>query len=204
LVNITHLIFDLGGVVIQLRGTPIRKEWFPEHNQPDDVWVRWLTSKAPQLYESGKIDTDEFANAVVNELELSCSAEEFLAYFSVLPEKTFPGVKAILESLKSNYVTAAFSNSNALHWDRFDTEMGLVPFFDHVFSSHLIGLVKPDPASFQHVIEAMDVNPAAVAFFDDNQLNVDAAKALGMTATRVVGVDELQNAIQLLNLRPPQ
>ena len=64
--NITHLVFDLGGVIIRLRGEPIKPEWFPVGSEPDDIWEKWLLSDAPNEYESGKIPTDEFGERIVN------------------------------------------------------------------------------------------------------------------------------------------
>ena len=88
--NITHLVFDLGGVIIELRGKPIKPEWFPEGTLPDDIWEKWLLSDAPNLYESGKISTKEFNVRVVDELSLQTDSDTFLRYFTALPVGPYP------------------------------------------------------------------------------------------------------------------
>ena len=194
-VSASHLVFDLGGVIVKLRGTPIPIEWFPDDNKPADVWERWLTSEGPRLFESGKIGCVEFSERVVDDLSLNTSANEFLNYFSDLPECVFDGAKELLAKAQTRFTTACFSNSNELHWQGKLVEMGLNTCFDHYFASHLMGIVKPDAESFLHVINSLKVEPASIIFFDDNQMNVDAAQSVGMQAMRVVGVSELAKAL---------
>jgi len=200
--KVTHIVFDLGGVVVQLRGTPIKKEWFPERDQSylqnADIWSRWLTGTAPRLFESGKIGKQEFAERVVTELELSTSTREFADYFTLLPEKPYPGAKELLAELRPKYTTALFSNSNELHWQRLVFEWGLKDWFDHAFGSHIMGLVKPDAEAFEYVVTALNVPAEQIVFYDDNQLNVDAANQVGMQATRVVGVEALAKSLSEL------
>lgn len=193
--SVSHLVFDLGGVIVKLRGTPIPLEWFPLDNKPDDVWERWLTSEGPRLFESGQIGTVEFSERVVHDFSLTATPKEFLDYFKDLPECVFDGAKSLLTTARQQYTTACFSNSNELHWEGKLVDMGLDVCFDHYFASHRMGVVKPDEEGFLHVIEQLNVAPSNIMFFDDNQMNVDAARSVGMRAERVVGVEELKLAM---------
>lgn len=58
-------------------------------------------------------------------------------------------------------------------------------------------MLKPDREVFEHVIDAIDRRsaPSSVLFVDDNQQNVDAARAAGLRAERVVGVDGARRAL---------
>ena len=73
--------------------------------------------------------------------------------------------------------------------------MGLRPVFDDHFVSHLTGHIKPDHAAFEHVLQSLDCRPAEVLFFDDNALNIDAARHMGLHAVRVRGLSEAQQAL---------
>jgi len=155
--NISHLVFDLGGVIVQLNGTPILDEWIEGDNTADILWQKWLTSEAPRLFESGRIKEDEFAALIVEELSLGISEHVFLKHFTGLPIGPYPGALKLLHSLKERYTTALFSNSNVLHWHRKMHEMKLNDAFHHHFASHLMGKVKPDLEAFQEVVETLDV-----------------------------------------------
>ena len=193
--SVSHLVFDLGGVIVKLRGTPIPLEWFPADNPPSDIWARWLTSESPRLFESGQIGQLEFSQRLVEDLSLSATPEEFLGYFSDLPESVYEGAKSLLAAARKHYTTACFSNSNELHWEGKLNDMGLNTCFDHYFASHLMGVVKPDIEGFHHVVDTLNVEPSRIAFFDDNQMNVDAAHSIGMRAERVAGVAQLKLAL---------
>lgn len=193
--GITHLVFDLGGVIVELRGPPILNSWAGTNHTPEEIWNKWLTSDAPRAFESGQIDQHTFASQIVDELSLAISAKEFLHYFTSLPIRPFPGALDTLRSLKREYKTALFSNSNVVHWQRKMNEMKLGPVFDYHFASHLMGKIKPDLDAFNHVVTELGVTPSKILFFDDNQMNVDAAQKVGMNATRVTGFDQLLPAL---------
>ncbi len=52
--------------------------------------------------------------------------------------------------------------------------------FHHVFFSADLGLVKPDPKIYAHVLGEIQRSPEQVIFFDDRIENILAAEALGM------------------------
>ena len=196
--NITHLVFDLGGVVVELRGTPILNEWCESSYSTEQLWEKWLTSDAPRAFESGNMDKHAFASLIVDELSLSVDASVFLEHFIRLPVGPFPGAIDLLNSLRPRFKTALFSNSNAVHWERKMGEMRLGEVFDFHFASHLIGKVKPDAEAFEHVIAALAVPASSILFFDDNKLNVAAAQHAGMQARHVVGFEQLKTELSKL------
>lgn len=199
--HITHLLFDLGGVIVELGGRPIADEWIEGDSSPADSWNLWLTSEAPKAFESGRMDADEFGRAIVDELKLTIPAAEFMERFLHLPIGPFDGALELLHALKPRYRTGIFSNSNVLHWPRKMGEMQLQDAVHDHFASHLIGHAKPDPAGFRHVLASWAVAPGNVLFLDDNQMNVDAARILGLQAERVEGVTETSEALEHAGVR---
>lgn len=198
--SITHVVFDLGGVIVELKGSPIKSEWFSNNKTMEEVWETWLVSEAPRAFESGAISATEFADRIVTELSLNVSASEFLQYFSGLPIGPFPGAKELLLAVKNTHTTALFSNSNEIHWQRKMNEMALGPLFNEHFASHLMGMVKPDTEAFEKVLAELGVPAQQVLFFDDNQMNVDAAQSVGMLAERVVGLEQLRAGLEKHNI----
>jgi len=192
--SVSHLVFDLGGVIVELRGPPILNDWTDSEQSSEQLWNKWLTSDAPRAFESGQMDEHTFANCIVDELSLSISSDAFLDYFTQLPIGPYEGALTMLHALRAQYTTALFSNSNAVHWAR-KAAMEIQPAFDHHFASHLMGKVKPDIDAFDHVVQELDVPASRILFFDDNELNVQAARQVGMHARRVVGYDQLLIAL---------
>jgi putative hydrolase of the HAD superfamily len=52
-------------------------------------------------------------------------------------------------------------------------------YFDEIFASYELGVVKPDARFFEHVLEATGSRPEETVFVDDGPHNMEAAKALG-------------------------
>ncbi len=94
------------------------------------------------------------------------------------------------------YRLAALSNSNAVHWDRNTTVLGVTGLFDAAFSSHQLGCHKPEPAIYRKALARLGVPAERVAFFDDFEPNVAGARAEGITAFQVRGVEELAECLR--------
>ena len=66
---------------------------------------------------------------------------------------------------------------------------------DYYFASFQIKIAKPDPAAFQYVVNAMSCKPSEILFLDDNRMNVDAARRVGMKAERVNGIGQAEKML---------
>jgi len=185
--NIKVVVFDLGGVLLQLRD-PV--ETF-EVQMPITLFLeRWLKSPSVREFERGAADAETFAKAIVQEMELAMDWQEFLRRFDSWPERIFPETTALLESLPGGVAKVLLSNTNAAHWGRDDIGPSLSGRFDTTFLSFETGLLKPDRDAFLQVIAAYGMPAHAFLFFDDNPLNVAAAAETGMQAVLCKGAAE--------------
>jgi len=88
------------------------------------------------------------------------------------------------------------SNSNAVHWDRNSTELGVTGLFDAAYSSHQLGCHKPEPVIYREALARLGVPANRVAFFDDVESNVAGARAEGIMAFQVSGVEQLTECLR--------
>ena len=181
------LLFDLGGVIVELTGLPVWQRWRGGGESDEESWEQWLRSPAVRAFESGQSSTAEFGRDIVREFELPVDAETFLAEFERWPRGPYPGALELLTELGERYRLACLSNCNELHWPRFTGEMGLRRVFDRLFASHELGVLKPDREVFERVAAALAAEPERIFFLDDNRLNVEGARAAGLRARRVQG-----------------
>ena len=86
------------------------------------------------------------------------------------------------------------SNTNPEHWQH-RARWPFLEALDHRFLSFELGVVKPDRALFDRVAELVAVPRDEVLFLDDNQINVDGARAAGFRAERTRGVAEARAAL---------
>ena len=200
--GIDAILFDLGGVLIELAGVEKMLEWSPGIGSTDELWRRWLRSEAVRTFETGKISTDEFAIRLVEEFGVPVTPAEFLQAFHGWPRALFPGAKELLAELAPHFALASVSNTNELHWARFTGDFSLDSSFHHNFPSHHVGKLKPDADYFEHVLDALGIPAARVLFIDDNAVNVNAAAQLGLVARRVIGVEGARRTLRELGLLP--
>lgn len=71
---------------------------------------------------------------------------------------------------------------------------------DGVVVSGEVGLVKPDPAIFEVLVERYDVVPERTLFVDDKEVNVEAALALGFHGHVFTGADGLRERLRSLGV----
>jgi len=180
---------------VELPERPIYADWADYAQSSGQEMTDWASLPAVHAFEKGEISAARFADEIVNEMKLTISPEELLAYFTFWPKGLFPGAKALIEKILPHYSLAIFSNTNELHWPRLMTEMGLEGCFRYYFASFKIGMAKPDPAAFRYVVNAMSSKPSEILFLDDSQMNVDAAMRVGMKAERVCGIGQLEKIL---------
>ncbi len=197
------ILFDLGGVLVELAGVPTMLAWLNHGLSAEELWRRWLLSPAVRRFEQGQGTAQEFAHGVINEFALPVTAEEFLVEFTAWPRGLYAGVIPLLRLLQPTHTLACFSNTNALHWDRICTGMGVGAYFAHHFASHLTGQLKPDRDAFEFVLAALGCPPRRVLFLDDNRLNIDTALAVGMQARRTDGFPAVLEALAAYGITLP-
>jgi glucose-1-phosphatase len=188
------VLFDLGGVLIELAGVPVMLELTGIEDE-EELWRRWLTCRWVRLFESGRCSETEFAAGVVADWQLELSASAFLEAFRDWPVGPLPGAAELVTLTRASVATGCFSNTNALHWQRHMATWPLAGLFDHRFLSFELGLLKPDTAAFAQVAELLQVPAGRVLFLDDNALNVAGAAAAGFQAARAAGIDEARQRL---------
>ena len=190
------VLFDVGGVLVQLSGVATVLGWVADRWTPAELWHRWLHSPAVRAFETGRCDAETFAAQCVAELELGVAPATFLESFAGWPTGLYPGTHELIARIPGHITRALLSNSNSLHWPRVEGEFGLGALFEHRFVSHLTGRIKPDRDAFEHVSSSLGCDPASVFFIDDNLMNVEAARAIGMQGAVVSGIEGAEQALR--------
>ena len=186
--DVTAVAFDYGGVLT----TPLAPAFgaWAQADRIDPASLSgalsdWLAPDAGgdnpvHRLETGALDQAEFGALLAAQLRRLDGSEVPAAD---LMERLFAGLRlepAMLELVRSlrehGIATALLSNS----WGNSYPMEVLAPLFDVVVISGEVGLRKPDPAIYSHTLDQLGVPARQVAFVDDLEHNVAAARALGM------------------------
>jgi glucose-1-phosphatase len=200
--QIRVVLFDVGGVLVELSGLAMLLSWLGHRVTAEQVRTLWLTSPVVRLFETGKIQPAVFAEQMIAQLSLRVSSEEFLSELYIRSQRILPGAVELVRRVPPGYVRATLCNTNALQWPTLMEQQDLIRAFDHHFASHLTGKIKPDEEAFQHVLATLDCEGAETLFLDDSQLNVAAAKRVGMIAYQVQGPEDAERALRDAEVLP--
>lgn len=186
---ITNILFDLGGVIIDLDYTKTFQAFadlgIPHEQLNSAVFCRDLLLQ----YEIGAISTEDFRNAVRKELGLALSNQEFDKAWNAMIGGLPLARLHLLQQLREtkNYRTFLFSNINDLHYEKVlevcrqqHGLQSLNDYFHKEYYSHLFGQRKPDVAAFLQILEENGLLPEQTVFVDDLLVNVEGAKEAGL------------------------
>jgi glucose-1-phosphatase len=189
---VKNIIFDLGGVLINLNYQLTRKAFenlgIANFN---DLYTQHHANPLFEQLEVGAIEPEDFYNKLREATGLTHSNTQLeTAWNAMLLD--FPAERlAWLDQIKNKYNIYLFSNTNAIHYNAFTTIyaqtaplVGLNPNFNHFFKeahySHTLGQRKPEVAAFEAVLAKSDLDPAQTLFIDDTISNIEGAQKLGL------------------------
>ena len=87
----------------------------------------------------------------------------------------------------------AILTNNVREWEElWRSKLAVDEIFELVVDSAWVGMRKPEPEIYHLTIERLDetLEPSQCLFVDDNELNVEAARELGLTAVRFVSNEQ--------------
>jgi len=177
------LLFDLGGVIVRWTGLEALSDMTGMSRE--QVIGHFSSSEIFTAYEVGKCNDETFIKELISVFKLGISQAQARQLWQEWVEKTYTGTKEALTILRENYTIACLSNTNALHWEWLSIHLVIEDYFHHGYASHLIGAAKPSAECYHISIKDMGVTPSDIWFFDDTEVNVEAAKQIGMSAFHV-------------------
>ena len=131
---------------------------------------------------TGRADLEHALTRVLDrddEVELE-SADVIEAWQAIeVHEDVIEGVRALAGR---GLIRALTTNQNPPRARWMQENLGYDELFDAQFYSCEIGLAKPDPAYFTHVLRELGVEPQDALFLDDTAVNVESAARLGLRA----------------------
>lgn len=198
--RIELLLFDLGGVLVDFTGAKEIGRLLREPLSESEIRARWVSCPHLREFEIGAISPAEFTSRFMASWGVRVPEEEFLRAFESWNVGLYPGASELLDELRPYFRLAALSNSNELHWSRNERVFQISTLFERALSSHQLGAHKPDYRIYTRALEELRAQPEAVAFFDDNLPNVEAAASLGMGAHHVQGVAETRSCLERAGL----
>jgi putative hydrolase of the HAD superfamily len=196
--KIEAIIFDVGGVLHE-SNSAMDDDLFQELGINNDTLSAIRASEMP-LLGSGELDEREFWDKVhANYGVRPVATDENLLgrAFGEAIEPHTPILELAKELGESGIKLAILSNTIEPHAKALK-EKGIYSGFDYVFLSHELGMRKPDPAIYEHTLEALKTTPEATIFVDDDPANVEVAESLGINGVVYTDADSVIEKIRAI------
>jgi|SRR6267143_1273731 len=196
------VVFDLGGVLIELYAAEARRELIEKYGIQSQSFNRLTRSS----FASHRKSITELA--MVGRIGISAYLEAFSRACTVKDEQGIrvnrlsvvgperANVFNLAKQLKqAGFVCCVLTNTIALHWEKLNSKRTYPSLgtFDHIFASHLIACAKPEEAAFSFVTNALNIPASECLLVDDTPLNVDRARAVGWHSILFSNIANLQH-----------
>jgi putative hydrolase of the HAD superfamily len=201
--KIKNIVFDLGGVLIDLDGKEsIRR--FKEIGIADaGEWLDPYEQKGIFLeLENGKADVATFCNQLCTYARRELSLEEitwaWLGFIVNVPQYKLD----YLLKLREKYKVYLLSNTNPIiqeQWARTnkfsEACRPINDYFDKMYTSYEIGITKPNRGIFEYMLKDSGMNPSETLFIDDGARNIEVGISFGMQTYQPQNGEDWREAI---------
>lgn len=206
--GIKNIIFDLGGVIINLDVNKTISEFSALINQPfEKLYTQKEQNELFNLLDKGAISPDTFFNELKKVTSYTGSIKKMQKAWNAMlldvPEHRLD----TLVTMKHNYNTFLLSNTCEPHIEAFEKELedtyGIKNFddyFDKVYYSCRIGMRKPDREIFEHVLRENHLKASETIFIDDSPQHVKGAGECGINAFLLEKKREVKDLLKELHL----
>ncbi len=188
--EIKNIIFDLGGVVINLDIPKTISAFNKLSNKPfEAIYTQIQQTTLFDLFDKGNISEFNFFKELKQTLNSNISDIEMInAWNAMLLDYPIDRLNMLLK-LKKKYRVFLLSNTNETHISSFEASLfnkhgykNLEPFFEKVYYSCRIGMRKPDSEIFELVLSENKLNASNTLFIDDSPQHIESALKIGIQA----------------------
>jgi FMN phosphatase YigB (HAD superfamily) len=201
--SIKNLIFDLGGVILDLSVDQTMQQ-FSTLSGLDKQKVNDLYTSTPgfEAYERGLMSDNDFRDFVRKVFSVQSSDEEIDACWNAMLLGLPVRKLNLLQNLKKNYSVYLLSNTNNIHLNHINQIMlpgvthpgnSLDTYFHRAYYSHVMKKRKPNADIFDQVLTENSLLAHETLFLDDNLSNIEGAKLLGIQTVHVLTPDLILN-----------
>lgn len=184
---IKNIVFDLGGVIMTLDpAEALRRFKALGLSDAERYLDSYTQSGIFGNLEEGKITAEDFRSKLSSltghELTFDECKHAWLGYRKDVPQRNLDLLK---ELRAKGYRLILLSNTNPFMMDwalssEFDGKgSSLNDYFDALYLSYRLGIMKPAPDFFRQVLDNENILPEETLFVDDGPRNVEAAGKLG-------------------------
>jgi putative hydrolase of the HAD superfamily len=204
-VTITHVFFDIGGVLGTNGWDREQRAAAVRHFGLDVAELEDLHGETVAMLEQGRMGLDEYLRCTVFYRPRPFQPADFKA-FMLAQSAPFPETIGLARSLAATgrYRLMTINNESAeLNQYRLE-QFGLRDIFTTFFSSCWVGVLKPARRIYEVALGMSQADPAGSVFIDDREQNLEPARVLGIHTIRFTDALQLGQELAELGVVPEE
>jgi len=206
--QIKNIIFDLGGVILDLEYIRTTSAFIDLGIKDfDKIYSQKLQQHFFDDFEKGNITATQFRKEVKKHLDSIVSDDSIDAAWNAMLLTIPPSRIELLKQIQNKYRIFLLSNTNEIHIKAFQEilkrDFGkdiLIEVFEKCYYSSMVRLRKPEPEIFNYVIEQNNLKLSDTLFIDDSIQHVMGALEVGLNATLLEPGTNIEQLINQLGL----
>ena len=188
------IIFDMGGVLVDLEWDSMCAR-LQARSGLADVRPEVVNGPIAMSTMLGQLTPHAYHDALCEKLDATLFSDDFIDVWNSLLSAN-EAIVPLVERLKSDHRLVLGSNTDAIHFPYAFEKFPILKSFEQYFLSYEMGLFKPDPAFFHHILQTLDIPAAECIFIDDRAENVEAALSVGITTFHFDSVGQLEEDLR--------
>ncbi len=196
--NVKNIIFDLGGVVIDLDRSMAIKALQDLGVTEAGTLLGEYAQKGPFLkLETGELTSSEFFDILLPLCRPGTTTTDIRdAFEKFLVDLPVERLATIRELRARGFKVFVLSNTNPImfnHWieDKFRQEGKTInDYFDGIVASFQERVCKPDPQIFKNLLDRYHLVAGETLLLDDSKANCQSAESIGLNAVQVMKTGE--------------
>jgi len=195
-----HLLLDIGMVLVRLDFKPLAERMRTlARIEPAQLQSILTGDELVQVFECGKLSETEFYEEVCRRIGTSIPRSEFLeAWNSVFADQLVSD--DTLATLARKTHLWAISNTNRSHIEFLARSFTFLSHFEGLILSYEVGALKPDTRIFEQALKRSGAPASDLLFVDDQEINVKAARDLGIEGFVFLNPGQFENEMRTRGL----
>ncbi len=189
-IDIQNIIFDLGGVLLNIDYNRTINAFKALGMTDFDIF--FTQAAQSQLFDrldKGSISPENFRKELREITGLNPTDRQIDEAWNAMLLDMPPERVSLLKKVGENYRTFLLSNTNVIHYPVYMEYMNqtfgiqdLAHLFEEQYLSYQMGMRKPDKEIYDAVVRENDLDPQKTLFIDDSSQHVTGARETGLKA----------------------
>lgn len=202
--SIDLVIWDIGNVLVRWDVRALYRTIFDDHDEMERFLAEVWTTERNLRCDRGEPYATVIDEAVMEfphyEVAIRAAWDRWI---ETIPGEV-PGSPELVRDVKAAGATCwALSNFSPETFPKIEGRYPHLDALDGLVLSGHVGIVKPDPAIYQLVLERAGIPAERAVFLDDSLVNVEGARDAGIEALLFTDATTARRDLKALGVLPP-